>query len=141
MKKKLASTFWRKSESVQAVRLTEHNIKDVAEDIGAEYQKIKNMFSVDREEVESIVLGKHRCFIGDWVVENDHGIRFYEDKKFLGGFSTHSEILDRDGKYARVFQIIMGVMQAQASATYNQDDAGEMDIVAIDATNKLLRIL
>ena len=134
------SIFWRRAYKVQAVRITNDNIREIAEHLGLEYSEAPNGFGPDYDEplphVSSVRRGNG--FIGDWVVvyENDD-FKFFPDKEFAERFRTHSEQLAADEKYAKVFQIVVAALQIQANASYHGDTDG-MDLVAIETTKKLL---
>lgn len=137
------SVFWRRTYKVQAVRITNDNIREIAEHLGLEYGEEPNQFGPDKTTPVPHITSMRRGygFIGDWVVvyENDD-FRFFPDKEFAERFRTHSEQLASDEKYAKVFQIVVAALQIQANATYHGDTDG-MDLVAIETTKKLLEEL
>lgn len=134
------SVFWRTSYRVQAVRITEENIRDIAEQLGLEYRE--SSVGLDSPPVPHVTAPKRGYgFIGDWVVvyENDD-FKFFPDKEFAEKFRTHSEQMADDEKYAKVFQTVVAALQIQAHASFHGDTDG-MDLVAIETTKKLLNEL
>ena len=135
------STFWRTSYPVKAVQLTEGNIRQIAEEIGAEYWEEPDTFGLDKTTpVPNIVYGKSRAFIGDYAAMHPDGggATFYARETFLGKFHTHSERMAKDERYAKIYAHIVSAMNKQASATWNGDSNGDMDIVAIETTKSIL---
>lgn len=134
------SIFWRTSYRVQAVRITEKNIRDIAEHLGLEYGE--SSIGLDSPPIPHIAAPKKGYgYVGDWVVvyTNDD-FKFFTDKEFAEKFRTHSEQMTSDEKYAKVFQIVVAALQIQANATYHGDTNG-MDLVAIETTKKILEEL
>lgn len=133
------TNFWRKSYPAEAVRLTPDNIRGVGEEIGASYlEEEPNGLSVDNVLVQYIVLMRSKALVGDWVVKVDGELRFYQHKEFMEKFLTLSEELSTDEKFARVFQLVMGAMYKQDSATYNGESSKGMDLVCVEATQRIL---
>jgi hypothetical protein len=128
-----ASTYWRKSYSVEAIRLTPDNMMAIADFLGAEYcTKAKSEPFINN--------GGDEGHVGEWLVREGEGYLFYFHEDFSREFWTHSEKLASDEKYARVFQLVSAAMSAQASATYHQDTDG-MDLVAIKTAKKIIEEL
>jgi len=131
--------FWRKSYRVQAVKITEENIGEIAEHLGVDYIGEPT----DRDDISTPHLLSARkgygC-IGDWLVvyQNDD-FRFFPDKVFAEEFRA-PEQLSADDKYAKVHQLIVNAMHIQAQASFHGDTDG-MDLVAIETTKKLLEEL
>lgn len=135
------SVFWRKSYRVEAVRLSPENIQNVAEEIGAEYYVSANRYNrLKGGPVPTLELNLDMARIGDWVVKNGDNYTFLDHEEFLREFTTHSERLASDEKYAKVFQIVVSALQTQAQATFHGDTDG-MDLVAIETTKKILHEL
>jgi hypothetical protein len=123
---------WRKTYQVEAVRLTSDNMKTLADFLGADYYPFQE---------PHIGYRRDEGYEGEWLVKKDEKYFFMAHDAFLENYHTHSERMARDEKYARVFQLVISAMKMQASATYHQDDTGEMDIVAISTTNAILGAL
>lgn len=136
--------YWSKSEMVRAIRLTEDNIHQVAQEIGREYSEGLNSMVGDKAPpIPFIMNGKSRAFIGDWVAQLDDGfdIVFFEDEEFMKKFTTHTERAADDEKYAKIFQLVMSAMNKQDTATYHGDSNNGMDLVAISTTKQILNEL
>lgn len=135
MKDVKSTKFWRKSYSVEAVRLTLDNYRQVADFLGGNYYE-------DTKKGPYIRFGGNgapETFIGEWVVRiTDDFYTSFSHEDFMGKFQTHSEHMAEDEKYAKVFQLVQKAMLAQDSATYHGDGAGGMDLVTIETTKKIL---
>lgn len=132
-----ASTYWSKSYPAQAVRLTKDNIVKIADYIGADYYEHAQHGPYIR------YLGDEG-YLGEWLVqEKEKGELYYllSHEAFMKKFETHSERMSRDEKYATVFNLVCNAMLKQDMATYHQDGQGEMELVAIDTTKKILEKL
>lgn len=138
------TTFWRKTYSVDAVRLTSDNIRMVGEAIDAEYcESMVEIDTITDEPIRYLKLNeKLAAYIGHWIVKGEAGEEFlvYDDEDFLDAFRTHSEQLSEDEKYAKVYELVSKAMRKQDSATYHGDSSG-MDLVAIETTKKILNEL
>lgn len=132
------TTFWRRTYSVQAVRLTLDNYKQIADYLGWEYHEK----GPDGPYIGDTHPLAPEAGIGDWVVKGDAGeeILTYAHDDFLEQFRTHSEQISEDEKYAKVFELVTKAMRKQDAATYHGDSTG-MDLVAIETTKKLLEEL
>lgn len=119
--------FWRNTFRVEAVRITEGNIKEIAEKVGAEYWEFP----------KHIVKDRRRAFVGDWYVYVTGIHQFFSHDNFTRKFQTHEEILSSDEKYAKVYQLVKSAMSKQDAATYHGDTAA-MDLEAIETTRKIL---
>jgi hypothetical protein len=141
--KDIAAVYWRKTYSVKAVRLTRDNIQAVAIEINAEYSESPNLVSSDTNTpVPNIFISRSRAFIGDWVVQFGEDLYVvFEHENFMRKFLTHSEKASTDEKYAKVFDLVQKAMLAQDSATYHGDGSGEMDLVTVRTTLKILEEL
>lgn len=133
--------YRRKSYGVQAIRLTELNIREVAENFGCDYSEEPNGFGSDtKTPVPNIMILGKRTFIGDWVVnvEGELSPRFYTHEEFMHKFWTHAEEEVADEKYARVYQLVQAAMSKQDAATYHGDGYGDVHLVAVEVTKAIL---
>lgn len=81
--------YMRKPVLVEAVRVTDENIVEVAKWLGAVIE-----FEPGERQRAYIVLNvKHpmyprqkQAFVGDWVLKNDNGVKGFSDKAFLKSF-------------------------------------------------------
>lgn len=128
-----ATTYWRKTYSVEAVRLTDENLQTIADYLGAE-------LCVKSGKEPFINYGGDEGYVGEWIVARGENFRFYSHEDFLQAFWTHSEELSSNEQYARVFQLVASAMRRQDTATYQGDTSG-MDLVVIEVTKKILREL
>lgn len=139
------TTYWRNSEPVEAVRLTEENIQNIAYTLGALFDPVGNGYGEDDDPVPNMLSGKDRAFVGDWVITNsshDAGHVFVSHATFMSKHKTHSERIADDEEYARVYLIVAGAMNKQESATFHDRGASdEMELVTIYATKAILREL
>lgn len=131
--------YWRRSYSVKAVRLTVENIVQIAEELGLDYSDDPNGFGHDTTTSVPHITSVRRGygFIGDWIVVKEKDFQFFTNDVFAEKFRTHSEQMADDEKYAKVFQLVFGAMEAQAQATFHQDTDG-MDLVAIKTAKKII---
>jgi hypothetical protein len=133
-----ATTYWSKPYKVEAIRINEHNIKEIAAAVGGDYSEEPNAFSGDRHTpVPRITLMTSMAFIGDWAVLRGEEWEFYEDEHFLRGFWTHAEEMSENEKYAKIFRLVRSAMVEQDAATYHQDQSG-MDLVTIETVKKII---
>jgi hypothetical protein len=135
-------TYWRNSESVEAVRLSEDNIEAVAKEIGAKYDLLGNGYSEDPTFVPNIAIGGSTAFMGDWVTKSHNPpfvIRFVSNARFMDSFQTHEQRMSADQQYAKVYLLVKSVMNKQDAATYHGDgNAAELDLLAIATTKAIL---
>jgi len=127
-------TVWRKTYSVEAIRLTNDNYQKVADEIGG----IGETEDGHPVVLFNSVVGKVEAFIGDWVIQISEN-RYYrmDPETFARKYHTHSERASEDEKYARVHNLVLEAMRKQDVATYHGDSNG-MDIVAVEITNKII---
>lgn len=132
-------THWSKSYPVEALRITIHNMQAIADYFGGDFYDQPN----GEETYPRVLIDGNFGYEGDLIIKKPgfEAVEIVPYDEFAKDFITHSERLNRDEKYALVFQSVISAMKKQASATYNQDDNGDMDIVAIDTTNVILGIM
>lgn len=131
----LATNYWRRSTFVQAVRLTEENLPEIAKFFGVEIDE-------DIEGNRYIQYGNCGGYPGEWLVREENERYFFMlDNEFLKRYHTHSERMSEDEKYACVFALVQQAMLKQDSATYHQDGQGEMEVVAINTVNEILKLV
>lgn len=130
-----STTFWRKSYPVEAIRLTDDNLQQVADSIGGTIGETADGRPV---MLFDSVVGKVEAAIGDWIIQITES-RFYrmDAETFAKKYGTHSERVAEDEKYARVHNLVCEAMVKQDSATYHGDSNG-MDLVAVEITKKIL---
>lgn len=137
------SRYWRTSYPVMSVRITEGNIREIAEHLGLDYNDKPNQFGPDKTTpVPNISAPKKGYgFVGDWVVVYDNDdFRFFTAAAFAEKFHKHSEQLSKDDQYAKIHQLVMNALHIQDAATYHGDNTG-MDLVAEQTTKKILEQL
>ena len=133
-----ATTYWRKTYSVEAIRITENNILEVAEACAGDYDDRPNAFAMDRSTpVPHIVLTRSMAFIGDWVVKVGDLWKVYTHEEFMRSFHTHDEEMANNSRYAKIFTLIGSAMAKQDRATFDQDQTG-MDLILIETTKKVI---
>jgi len=133
MKDLKSTPFWRKSYRVDAIRLTEDNYKQVAIELGGEH------FEGGSCHEPYIVLGGLDFPVGFWVVKLPNGnYQFEEHEDFLREYHAHAERNAEDEQYAKIYAHVVSAMNRQASATWNGDSNGDMDLVAIETTKSIL---
>lgn len=125
-----ALVYWRKTYSVEAIRLTPDNIQVISDYLGAE-------FCVKSAKEPYIDYGGDEGHIGEWLVESDGNRLFYSHEDFLQAFKTHAEEMSTNERYAKIFQLVASAMSKQDSATFNQDTDG-IDLVAIETTKRIM---
>jgi hypothetical protein len=131
--------YWRKTYPVQAVRVTEENIKELARECSGDYNETPDMFGCNRTTpVPNITMTTSMAFVGDWVVKDEQGkFAFYSDKEFAKKYWTHSEEVSSNEKYGRIYQLVAQAMRKQDVATYNGESSYGMDLVAIRITKQI----
>ncbi|QPX71411.1 hypothetical protein SscP1EGY_13 [Streptomyces phage SscP1EGY] len=135
------SVYWRKSYSVEAVKITEENILELEKQLPAtEY--CNESVGLDTPPVPKLYSEQRGYgYIGDWVVfYAEEFYEFHAEEVFRKKFHSHSEQLSKDEKYAKVFELVTKAMRTQDAATYHGDTTG-MDLVAIETTKKILEAL
>jgi hypothetical protein len=139
-------TYWRNSERVEAIRLTEENIQAIAYMIGAFWDPIGNGFGRDETPVPNMFSGDSRAFVGDWVLMlpgNGMGdCKFVSHPTFEKNYNSHEQRMPADEQYAKVYLLVKSAMTKQDSATYHdRGSSDEMDLIAIQTTKQILREL
>lgn len=130
-----ATTHWRKTYTVEAVRLTLDNMQRISDWLGADYSEIP-----DEDSKANIQRMGDIGYDGDWILKRGDQYEFIGHEDFMQEYWTHPEQLASDEKYARVFQLVCEAMVKQDKATYHGDTRG-MDLVAKEITEKLLRAI
>lgn len=126
-----AAKYWRLSYQIEALRLTEDNLQDVAEFIGGEYTKEFG----DEWYVRHVDVGEG--YAGEWLVQHGEMFRFYTDEEFLNRFKTNDEHIHTDRRYAKIFQLVAGAMAKQDRATFSGDQTG-MDLLMIETVKRIV---
>lgn len=149
----------RKSFKVRAVQVTKENILEVAHLCGGEYRtKVDIEGWVRNKPQEHIYLhkgggtGGHRqamAFVGDWILTtNGISFRIYTDKAFRGVFETRDEKVLREhmtdvdvhARNTKVLQLVLRAMRAQDVATYYSDGQGDLDLVAKETADEIVKL-
>lgn len=126
--------YWRKTKNVKAIRITQFNIELVWRAIGAYFWP-----GAPGGEGPTLTIDGSTGYIGYWAVEEDEcRYTFLSDDDFLKEYETHSERQNKDERYAKIFQIVVGAMTAQDKARFYDDSNGELELVAEAATRKIL---
>jgi hypothetical protein len=129
-KKSIVATYVTKNECVTAVRLTDHNVKEIGELIKAEYVDecggVRLYFERDQDV----------AYIGDWVVlGNDGRAECYTDAEFLGKYKSISEALSESEPLAKVNKIVLDAMHA---ARHGSPESHSWDVVAMLAAQHII---
>lgn len=126
--------FWTTSKKIEAFRVTEENIKALADFLGEKYIEKPGKETYFKHSFDD-------CHVGDWAVKYSDGrYAFFTDLEFKKFFLSHDQRLAEDEKYAKVFLLVKGAMNKQDSATYHdRGGSDEMSLVAIETTKALLR--
>lgn len=129
--------FWRKTYSVEAVRLTLENYKLIADFLGGEY------FENSAHQGPYIQFNREEAVLGDWVVRITETMYLtFSHEDFVKKFQTHAERQNNDEKYAKIYALVKGAMIKQDTATYHGEScSAEMDLVAIETVRKLMEEL
>jgi hypothetical protein len=149
----------RKSFKVRAVQVTEENMVALAQLCGGEYRETIDIPGWNRNKPKAHIYlpkgsgtGGHRqtmAFVGDWILTTNRiSFRIYADKAFRGVFESPEEKVHREHHtypevHARnhtVLQLVMRAMQAQASATFYSDSQGDMDLMAKQTSDEILKL-
>lgn len=128
--------FWTTSLEVEAIRLTEENIQQVSANIGGGFYSPPDM-------TPWMVYKGDEVHLGEWVIKYPDGrYSIFADDAFRKVFHSHGERLAKDEKYAAVYLRIKAAMNKQDVATYHdKGSSDEMDLVAIETTKELLKLL
>jgi hypothetical protein len=126
--------FWRKSYRVQAVRLTQENMREIAEVIGGDYVERPNPV------IPHITKNGNAGFVGDWYLYTKNIHLFFADDDFTSSFQTHAQTFSENEEYARIFQLVMSAMNATAKAVHDGGSTG-MDLLAMQTTRQILKQL
>lgn len=128
-------TVWRKSYPVEAIRLTNDNYQQIADAINGTFGETEEGYPV---VLFNSVIGKVEASIGDWILQiSENRYHRMDPETYARKFSTHSERMSEDEKYAKVHNLVCEAMRKQDSATYHGDSNG-MDLVAIEVTKRIL---
>lgn len=142
--------FWTTSIVVEAFKLNAENIKRVSNYLGGDYIEApgRKNHSHDGGNEEyakqtHFHYGLNEVYIGEWVVKYSDGrCSFFTEEEFKKFFYSHGERLAKDEKYAAVYLRVKAAMTKQDVATYHdKGSSDEMDLVAIETTKELLKIL
>lgn len=125
-----AVKYWRKSFSIEAIRLTKDNMRQIADFLGAEY-------CTKTRGSSYINYGGDEGYTGEWLIKHGGVFRFLGDEEFQKAYMTHSEQVSEDAKYARIFQLVASAMAKQDAATFQQDQTG-MDLLVIETVKKII---
>ena len=127
--------YWAKSVSIEAVRITPENMREL------EYETEVIYFVQPNGETPYLLCRGGRYVPGDWVVVKGDFTNCYTHEDFSKKYWTHSEHMAEDEKYARIYQLVRGAMNKQDIATFNGGDNVGMDFIAEDTTQRILRAL
>jgi len=133
----ITTSYWSKAEHVTAVRLNEHNIREVATAIGGELWEESNGWAVRSKKPMPYIKMAPRSLagIGDWVVmRGKNTIRFYSDEKFLAKYHTISEVMADSARLEAVYRVIMDAMHSS-----RVDNEG-FDTIAASAALQIMDI-
>ncbi|QBZ73610.1 hypothetical protein SEA_ROSAASANTEWAA_46 [Streptomyces phage RosaAsantewaa] len=120
MKKIETKTYARKSFTVDAVQVTEENIRDVATWCGGTVAKKLDdtgRLYIKLERVNVSYKRRTMAFVGDWVLVSSTGFKIYENKSFKGVFEPID--LTASQKFSKVHALVMDAMRRQDAETYN----------------------
>lgn len=130
----------RKSFDVQAVRITEDNIREVALWSGGVVRRHVNnpgeaLRGVNKRYIQLEVnhynkLREEKAYIGDWILKTDEGFRHYRDKSFRLAFQPK----DPKKRFDEVRALVHDAMCKQDVATYygeSNKTAGIADEIAL----------
>lgn len=143
--------FTRRTFNVQAVRVTNENIGEIAKWCNGDIRPTgveKVRAGVHTPAYIDVIVAKFmrpqrdHAYVGDWVVGMDVGgiresFKVYRDDAFKKTFRPAQNKSDR---YNEVYAILMEAMAKQDAATYHEDYTG-MDIVRDDTVKKILALL
>lgn len=109
-------TYARATFSVNAVRVTARNVREISEWVGGSYVWPKK----GAPYVTLPVRGNGRAYIGDWVTRligdgETSNFRVYNNQTFETNFR---QIMDDAEKYAKVHELLMKIRTAQDVTTY-----------------------
>jgi len=142
----VTTTYQRKTFRVQAIRVTEENMKELADWCGGQFKiETSGPHGGLGDPYIQVAIGRVQgrpqhasAYVGDWVTRLSAGnnFRVYKSKSFLEAFQ---EIANHEEKYAEVHQVIVNAMNQQDKATWGGvGTSAEMDLVADKATRAIL---
>jgi len=135
----VTSEWERKTFRVKAVRITEGNIREIAEWTRGEHTKPERGGSFVRVPCGA---KKENCkaYVGDWVTSlityndgtepEEPNFRVYKQHTFLQAFR---QIMSEAEKYAKVHELLMKIRGAQDVATYYGETSEDV-LLLIDQT-------
>jgi len=124
--------FQRKTYTVEAIRVTRHNYKQIA-------TSVKGEFVEGSPGGPYVKFLEDVAFSGDWVVRFEDGrYETFAHEDFVRNYQTHDEREKKDEKYAKIYGLVKAAMIKQDTATYHGESSAGMDLVAIQTTQKIL---
>lgn len=141
----VTTTYQRKTFRVQAIKVTEENMGELAEWCGGRVHIETSgphgglgdpYIAVPISRIAGRVQTAP-AKVGDWITRltDANNFRVYRNKTFREVFE---EIANAEQKYAEVHAVIVNAMRKQDAATYNGESSRGMDQVADKATRDIL---
>jgi len=141
----VTATYRRKTFRVQAIQVTEENLKEVADWCNGQVKiETSGPHGGLGDPFILVLIGRvngrpqhSAARVGDWVTRLSSGnnFRVYHNKSFKEAFEEMEVDMK---KYAEVHQVVVNAMRKQDAATYNGESSRGMDEVADKATRNIL---
>jgi hypothetical protein len=126
----LTANYWRNSYHVTATRLTDSNIRELADVVDGTHVQHSE------EDAPYIFLNGDIGWVGDWVVIHGEEREIWKHEPFLQEFHTLSE-LSFEEKTEQIHKIVMEAVHASVFGSENSDN---VETIAMDAVKKILDI-
>jgi hypothetical protein len=129
------TSYWRKPNHVTAVRITDQNIKELADQMDATF-----VHHSDDETPFIFVEGDQYGYAGDWLVLAEDKAELWKHEAFMRDFRTFAEEMAENEKLAKIHSLIVSAMSKQDAATYHGESSSGMDIVAMQTAKDILAV-
>lgn len=92
----VTETYTRKPFSIEAVRVTEENMEDVAKWCGGEIHKYNGKRFIKVDVARPLTEKQTKAFAGDWVLRVKTSFKVYQHKAFVSNFDKVVSVEDTD---------------------------------------------
>lgn len=117
----VTATYERRTFRVQAIRVTQENMRELAEWCGGD---LARTLDVNERDYISVPVGHvngrerlARAYVGNWITRltEANNFRVYKDKSFVEAFRA---IMNDTEKYAKTLELVKAAMREENTATY-----------------------
>lgn len=125
-------SYWRKSYHVTAVRVTEENMKELAESINAGFVQHS-----EGEDGYIVLGGDFFAHKGDWIVLDGDSQERWTHEEFMKEFRTLSEVMTVSALQSSLHKIVMDAMHA---ARFGNENSDSPETIAMDAVKRIIEL-